>query len=595
MALIVTSLSILGCVGNGEHGVVVQQKVVNLYDGGAIAAADLPKSIAVLPLGHSEGESVQASLIRQVLVNDFASLDYQLMSWLEVDKRLEQANIELDKLATLSASLAKVLGVDTVLIGRLTDVQEASIGVDLKLYNQQGKKLWHLNHNQTSINLPVYSDELSSLIRSAKMSLSVHTLPIAEQIGRYAARRMPKSANYSSVTPTIEFVVFDEQTQVLGEGDSISIAMKGQAGGSASAMIDGIGEVQLTEHAGGEYFGLFTVGKNKSVENALIRGLLKNQKGVRSAQHNGYGIVNIDSQPPLPISELMVLSNDAKAVLSWQKSKSNEMLSYQVIVKGEDEPAIVKQTTDTQLKLSGLANFVDYVVSVVTIDKVNNQSEAVYGLLRPVADVSMAHAVVLTQFPKRLKQSSVLTKQNSPYQLNHGLIISESAVLFIEPGVEIMTSANAQITVKGELAIFGTTKRPVVIRTTASKLYKPFLVLDSDLPSTLQGVKISGMGVAIDVKQGDHLIENCQLLASTLSAIKIGGDATPILKNNIIANNKASGVVVSAQAKPSFIGNHFSHNLPFHIQSSSLHQLDARDSFWQPLASNISVLGDVIY
>jgi parallel beta-helix repeat protein len=319
------------------------------------------------------------------------------------------------------------------------------------------------------------------------------------------------------------------------------------------------------------------------------------QNGDRSQWHSVYGTITVDTQPPGPVSELLLMGTDARGVVSWKASNSVDTAGYQVTLQGEGEKTIIKKTTNTRLKLTSLTNFIDYHVSVVALDEAQNQSPAVSSRFKPVPDVSMAHAVALTEFPKRLRQASVLTKENSPYKLDHALSISESAVLFIEPGVKIQTTANASITVKGEIAAFGTRKRPIVINTTGTKLYNPFIVLDSDMPSTLQGMKISGMGVTIDVKQGDHLIEDCQLLSSSLSAIIIGGSATPILKNNVIADSNASGVVISAEAKPRFVGNRFSNNRPFQIQSSSIHQVDARNSQWQPQASTITVLGNVLY
>ena len=591
--LVVTSVLTLGCVGTGNN-LVVKEEVVNLYDGGEINIADLPKSIAILPLTHNINQNGQASIVRQMLVNNLTALGYELPNLQQVDKRLENANITLDQLATMTGSIANLLGVDAVMLGKLTNTSENSLGVDLQLHNGTGKKLWHLINTQTITGAPVYSEQLSVLVNRPQAKVSTNLFLATEQLGRYINQKIPKYLTSSPTGPVIELVVFDSKKTILKAGDSVNIAIKGETGSRASAMIEGIEPVALTESAPGEYFGVLTIGDNQTAINALVQGILNSPNGVMS-KRNAYGVVNVDSQRPQPISELMVLSNDSKGVISWKESACDDVINYQVTLQGEGEQTIVKHTSETELHLSGLANFVDYTVNVVALDGAQNQSQGVLGQLKPVADVSMAHAATLTQFPKRLRQSSVLTKKNSPYLLNHELVISESAVLFVEPGVEITTTADGQIVVKGELAIFGTTKRPVVITSNASKLYKPFMVLDSDLPSTLQGVKIVGMGVAIDIKQGDHLIENCQLLANSLSAIKISGDATPILKSNTIADNKASGVVISAQAKPIFIDNRFNNNLPFHIQSSSSHQIDARNNHWQPQASKISVLGDILY
>jgi hypothetical protein len=57
----------------------------------------------------------------------------------------------------------------------------------------------------------------------------------------------------------------------------------------------------------------------------------------------------------------------------------------------------------------------------------------------------------------------------------------------------------------------------------------------------------------------------------------------------------ASGVIIQGQSQPTFEGNRFINNEPFHLQNGSNYPINASGNTFEPPASNTTVLGDVLY
>jgi len=69
----------------------------------------------------------------------------------------------------------------------------------------------------------------------------------------------------------------------------------------------------------------------------------------------------------------------------------------------------------------------------------------------------------------------------------------------------------------------------------------------------------SGHWFCIDIEKGSFAITNCDITNSTLSAVKIGKNASPWMANNIIHDCKEAGIAIFG-GEGTIIGNHFTRN-----------------------------------
>jgi hypothetical protein len=145
------------------------------------------------------------------------------------------------------------------------------------------------------------------------------------------------------------------------------------------------------------------------------------------------------------------------------------------------------------------------------------------------------------------------------------------------------------------LHVFGTAQQPVTVDDIADQGFAGFLALQSNQSISIQGLNITGAGVAVKISAGSPLIADSRFTENAFNAMNISGAARPVIRNTLISGAKASGVLISGQAQPIFENNQFIDNQPFHLQNGSNYQLQATDNQWQPAASNMTILGEVSY
>ena len=146
------------------------------------------------------------------------------------------------------------------------------------------------------------------------------------------------------------------------------------------------------------------------------------------------------------------------------------------------------------------------------------------------------------------------------------------------------------VEVLGELHAMGTSEQPIEISQLTEVPANQFLVLRSNQPSSLSGLKISGVNVPIQILAGAPIVEDSSI-DGAFNAVMVSGSAKPRLMTNKISNASASGIVISEQAQPTFEDNTFIENQPFHIQNSSSYAISISKNTFEPPASEITVLG----
>ena len=160
------------------------------------------------------------------------------------------------------------------------------------------------------------------------------------------------------------------------------------------------------------------------------------------------------------------------------------------------------------------------------------------------------------------------------------------AILYIEPGVEIMFAPGAGLTVNGgALLAYGHRDRPISLGPKAAGAQ----------PGAWQGVVLEGAGrvrlkhTRIDRADTGLKISNCapEIHATTVTQSAQAGmllldNARPDVSCSIFQGNQGQGALVmeGAGLGPRFHDNVFENNDPFHVQSYAPLQMDLTGNFW---------------
>jgi hypothetical protein len=573
----------------------------------------LPTTVAVLPFANNSQSEFAFSVVRRTLFNHFASKNYRMLHWQDVDNRLQLAGItsQAQLLAKSPAEIMAVLGVDGLVYGTITHYDktfvgvysQVAVGVELQFLNGAGATIWEVKDVRRShaggASLSPVGLIMNALVAAEHIYGDLNLYRAADDLGRDLAKDMPEPANLTQRTrPLISNVVHSGVNQYLKYGDKLEIGVEGAPGMQAVASIDGLGVIDLTEQAPGQYVGSVIISKDLNVTDVVVTGKLQDSFGQTSSWISPYGLLTIDNTAPGAVMGLVAEARDGAIYLDWQAPAADDIKVYQVS-SARSETGIADKTwqaANSDFEISGATNFEPRYVAVRAIDRAGNVGPAQRLAAVAAPDSRYGKAMSLgTALPPVINGIYKMEALNNPYYLRNNSRIATDGVLLIAPGVEILVSPRTILTVQGELHIFGSSDNLVRVDDIADQGFDSFLALQSNLAVTIHGLSITGAGTAIKISAGSPLIADSILAESQFSAIDISGVARPVIRTTQISGAKTSGVSVSGQAQPVFKNNRFIDNEPFQLQNGSTYQVDATENQWQPAASNMTILGDVIY
>jgi hypothetical protein len=575
--------------------------------------SNLPGTIAVLPFANKTDSEFAFRVVRRTMANHFSTKNYRMLHWRDVDNRLSLAGIDgaaaMDEKSP--AQLREILGVDGLLYGNITHFNktfagiyaQVAVGVELRFLNADDEVVWEVRDVRRSHAGGVSTNPvgliLNALLAAKHLYGDINLYRAADDLGRDLAKDMPEPPGVSRRSkPVISNVVHSGVDQFLKYGDTLDIGVAGAPGMTAVASIEGIGLVDLKEQEPGQYIGKVALDKKLNLTNIAVIGRLQDDFGQTSSWVSPYGLLNIDNTPPHAVSNLGTESRNGAIRVSWQAPMDGDVTGYRVSYANTETGAAIRdfQSSDSNLELQKLRNFQTVYISVTAYDRAGNPSEVAKVAGVPAPDPRFGAAVkVSSSLPVNITGVNRLVPEGNPYHLRNRSRIATDGVLLIAPGVEIIVSANAKLSVLGEIHAFGNREHPIMVRDDNGQVYDEFLVLQSTQAINLQGLNITNAGIPIQITAGKPLIGNCSLINSAFNALTISGSARPVIRNCIITGAKASGVIVSGQAQPVFQNNQFANNDPFHVQNGSSYPVDMRDNTFTPAASNTTILGDVTY
>ncbi|MEH6592482.1 MAG: right-handed parallel beta-helix repeat-containing protein [Halioglobus sp.] len=571
----------------------------------AVDVNGLPLYIAIVPFANETAEENAPVVMRRTLQNHLSTKNYSVMHWREVDLKVAELNADiLDD----NAKLSDALGVPGLVRGTITSYDffyagiyaHIKLGVDLRLENSAGEILWQDQLEVTTRAGGVSTSPWGLLLNAALAAMHLNEknlLAAADQLGREVAVLFPEPSGYQGVVgPVVEDVLHDGVGRTLRYGDTLTIGLKGESGQRAIGSIEGIGSFDMREIEPGVYMVEQPISAEWNISKSEVSGRLINAAGQSTRWTSPVGLLSIDNQAPAPVESLTLQAHSDKAFLSWQAPADLDLANYRVYQLHGEQRSIVSETDATAISLPQPHAFADLRYEVTALDRVANESE---GRVASARAYPMPGAVTATQATSRLggvvSGGLIINAANSPYTLTEELLITEDGELYVEPGVLIRVSPSGRVRIEGEAWFWGEQATIRFEPQQQSQAGAEYLVLDTKSTVNLQGVEFDGAGIAVTVLSGSPQFQEVKFLNSMYSAMSITGTSSPRLTACVVEGSNTSGVVIEDHAKPVFSGCRFSANEPFHIQSTSIYQVTAKDNEWHPAASSASVLGKVSY
>ena len=572
------------------------------------AEQNLPSTVAIMPFANETDSEFAFEAVRRTLSNHFSTTNYRWLHWRDVDNRLALAGID-DPSSLSPAQAMELLGVDGVVVGNITHFNKTfagiyaqiAVGVELTFYNASGDVIWSVEDVRRSHAGGVSTNPvgiiMNALASARHLYGDVNLYRAADDLGRDLVKEFPQPAVLGQrEKPSIIDVVHSGAGQYLKYGDTLEIAIEGDANMTAAALV-GDEVIDLEEVAPGQYTGSTVIPRDLNLEDAVVTGRLQDSFGQVTSWISPYGLLNVDNVAPAPVTNVKTLSKDGAIEVEWQGPADSDVEAYEVsrLESRLGQALSSMSVMDETALVTGLTNFRPQTLAIRAIDRAGNESEAVVvqSIAAPAPRFGRA-AVVKGAMPEVISGVRRLTEADSPYAVSVPTRIATDGVLLIDPGVELRVGSSGTVTVLGELHVFGDRSLPVRVTDAAGQTYSEFLVLQTERPVTLRGIDFTGGGLPLQILAGRPLVESCTFENNRFSAVTISGSARPTIRDSRIAAAGSSGVVIEGQAQPVFVGNEFVANQPFHLQNGSSYQVNLTNNTFEPPASNMTVLGDAL-
>lgn len=606
--LALTLALVSGCSVNSKKTINVSQPLTILTSEDKqqkmMAEDKIPRSIAVLPLLNETKEDIASHLLRSVIQNHFSSKNFQLVNWQEVDRQLSYSD-NPTKLDTQQA--ISTLGVDAVVVGKVKKFNllhagiyaEISMTVELSLVNASDEVLWETTENVTTRAGGVSTSPWGLLLNAATATLHLsekNMLAAADELGRSLAVQIPQPSGYQgSNGPIIEQVLHDGSSTILNYGDKIKLGLKGEPGQRASISIDGLQSFDIPEVEPGVYVKEIPINATWNKDLVMIIGRLTDSKGVVSTLISSAGLVTFDNTPPQPPVGLS-LSNGANShTLSWQNA-DNDSSRYAAYIVKDSKRTLIGESDERTLRITDLPVFSDVRIELEAMDIAGNRSEpaVINQRIYPVAGAAQA-TLPSANIDSALTGDILLSASHSPYKLSVPLTVSSQNSLYVEPGVEILVTQGGNINIEGNAWFWGHDKG-IRIYANTNQAPDEFVTVNSANGNvSLENVSFENGDVGVSISSGEATFNKVSFKNNQYNSVIISGTAAPTFTEGTFEGSNSAGVIVSDYAKPIFKNSIFKNNRPFHIQSSAVYPVSAKDNQWEPAASPRTILGEVTY
>jgi hypothetical protein len=569
---------------------------------------DLPSSIAILPFANQTNQVNAPQMLRRTLFGHLARTNYQFSHLQYIDNQVsvlrptngftrKDAQMLSQMLDVEGMIFGEVLSYNTVYAGVFAQI---SFEVKVSLVSATGELIWSETFEEVATEGAISLSPWSVLYGLAVTAMHLdddNLFAVADKLGRKIAGAIPQPRGFKGYEQNfIESVIHDASGKLLKYGDALSVGIKGQPNKTASVKIQGINQVfMLNEVEPGVYLGDIDIVNQWNGRDLLLTGYLRDGAGQISKAISPVGLIQIDNIGPASIDQIKLTTSAHMFNLSWRKVEPNTRV--EVYLKREGVRTLLSVTEQSRVTIEHkLPAFSDFTLEMTTVDRANNTSDTkeLFGSIYPVSSMANAEAIEDTRLPAKLDGQYLLKKRFGPYLVDQKVVLSQSSSLYIEPGTILQYSNQGHLQINGSVLLFG--GEPVLLQPLNREMTaQTFLTLDSSEHVDLNGIEIVGAGIAIEVLKGKPQISHCMIAKSQYSALVLANMASVKLKQCTIDGSNTSAVVVKGQARLNISDSVFKNNMPFHIQSSSVFEVEAQSNQWSPEASPMTILGNVRY
>ena len=534
-----------------------------------------PRTVAILPMVNRTHSDQAFDVVRRTLYNHFSSLRYVDLELYQVDARLKGAQLKNAEEVAQSSSttLGEILGVDAVIYGEITHYDrifaglysQVSVGARLRMMDTKtGKLLWQGEHTARKHQGGFATTPVGLILTVVSTAINVREVELfrtSDDLFRTMVQAIPSpTLGEAKRPPKITILVHDAVGRPKKAGDLIRVAMEGEARMQAVFNIgDFKKNIPMREESSGSYVGEYRILPGDMTEEAIISGQLTDDAGNSSRWIDVLGTVTIDTEPPAAPEGVAALGRHRQVHLSWKSNEEKDLAGYRLY--RSDTPLTgyvqVRSTELSYIDDQDLENGRPYYFQVTAFDLAGNES-------KPSAKV-MTVPVAPGPTPVRgeITADTIWFAGASPYVLEEEVVVADGATLSVEAGTEMISSGPALV-VRGRLKAVGEEGRTIIFRGAEGHHWQGIRLRESSEGMLLYcSVRDAQVGllvlsaspkiklcefanndVAIRVEESfaEPIISENTLRDNRRTALEIVHAAAPEVQNNLISNNKGSGV-----------------------------------------------------
>ena len=352
------------------------------------------------------------------------------------------------------------------------------------------------------------------------------------------------------------------------------------------------------------YEGSYTVDPGEQAYGLIAKAYLVDPSGNQGTAIDAVHTVDIDSLPPQASSGLSGESLNRKIILRWSPNTEKDLAKYEIWSSSTPLSGYTLTTASekSEAVIEGLSNFSKIYFQVRAVDKANNAggfSNSVEAVPLPEPDLyDLAQPGPVLD--GEIKEKTLLVADNNPYTVRTDFRIVPGGVLYLEPGVEILFSPEASLTIAGgDFFAYGTHEKPVILSAKTNKVEPGSwrgMVMEDVKKSTIEHVTIEGAVTGLTIYNSSPSISSLTVRRCSQAGLYLKDKAKPNISCSAFISNEGLGAVIieGEGLAPVIRNNIFQNNYPFQVQSYTALQIDLTGNFWgSPDPEGDSFLGDV--
>jgi len=525
----------------------------------ATTTPGLPQRVAILPLVNGTDRKEASDVVRAALHQQLNATTYTVQKLFVTDELLARGGLQ-DAEAVAKATpaeLGRLLNVDAVVVGRVTDYSsiyavvyaQVAVGASVQLIEvSSGKVLWEKSHVQRSHGGSAAMSPWGLIAAAGMTALHLRDaefLHVADDLARELIATLPvPTAPRALRPPSVAAVASDATGETRRAGQRIQVAVVGPPGLRGSFDLVGLKVgLPLEEGPDGVYRGEYTVVAGDKVPHVVVVGALVDAQGLRGERQDGRGAIRVDTAPPASPQQVKAIPGDGMIQLSWPGVADSDLAGYRVY--RSDRPlsgfGLVSTTEHPNFRDTGVPNLTPVYYRVASLDTADNESS-------PSDTVA---AMPIPPGPTLVKGEVIgevrWYQAATPYILADEVIVATGATLTIEAGVRVL-SRGRSLHVRGRLVALGTAGAPLEFARdpeTAEGMWDGvwFEGLGGE-KNALTYCRITGAGTGIRVANARVEIRECTVSGNKVGIEVAGETASLSWLGGRLETNRERGMLV---------------------------------------------------